>query len=75
MIIKDKAIAVKSITKRVENVHPLIVIPKAVPAAGGCSVLVITIIKIANPTENAGMIIFNILPELKKIICKSHHSQ
>jgi len=60
---------VKNMITSDEYVHPLDAIPKAIPAAGGCSVLVITIIKIANPTENAGIIIFNISSELKNI-CK-----
>ena len=57
-----------SMTKRVEYAQPFIVMPKAVPAAGGCSVLVITMIKIANQTDNEGIIIFNISTELKKFI-------
>jgi len=35
------------------NEKPVIAIPKAVPAAGGCSVSIITIMKIVSPTANA----------------------
>jgi len=51
---------VESMTKREGKVHPLTAIPKAVPAAGGCSVFVMTMMKIANPTEKAGINIFKI---------------
>ena len=51
-----------AILKAIENtrtkittsyVHPLATIPRAVPAAGGCSVLVMVIRKIDKPTARA----------------------